>query len=179
MNGIHQKPMENYESFLRELSGKQEPVNMPATKPTQKKCERNKNVLLSIIDTRKTIGRMGIALRGHWDNSKYHPDVGEPSGHGGLGNFLELVNPIICQRNTSLEEQLKTCSSRETYISKPTQNILLNCCSDAITEKIIKRVNDAQYFSILCDEVSDTSNKEQLSFCLRYMDKTRNIWRLL
>ena len=54
--------MENYESFLGELSGKQEAVNMQVTKPTQKKCERNKNVLLSIIDIIKTIGRMGIAL---------------------------------------------------------------------------------------------------------------------
>ena len=147
--------MENYESFLRELSGEQEPVNMQVTKPTQKKCERNKNVLLSIINIIKTTGRMGIALRGHQEDSKHHPDVGQPSGHDGLGNFLELVNLTIRQGNTSFEEHLKTCSSRETYISKTTQNILLNCCSDAITETIIKRVNAAQYFSILCDEVSD------------------------
>ena len=84
--------MENYESFLRELSGKQEPVNMQVTKPTQKKCERNKNVLLSIIDIIKTIGRMGIALRGQRDDYKYHQNIGEPSGLGRLGNFLELVN---------------------------------------------------------------------------------------
>ena len=69
--------MENYESFLRELSGKQETVDMQVTKPTQKKCERNKNVLLSIVDIIKTIGSLDIALRGHWDDSKYHPDVGE------------------------------------------------------------------------------------------------------
>ena len=87
--------MENYERFLRELSGKQEPVNMQVTKPTQKKCERNKNVLLSITDIIKTIGRMGIAVRGHRDDSKYYPDVGEPSGHGGLDNFVELVNLTV------------------------------------------------------------------------------------
>ena len=74
-NGIHKKSMENYESFLIELSGKQEPVNMQVTKPTQKKCETNKNVLLSITDIIKTIARIGIALRGHQDNCKYHPDV--------------------------------------------------------------------------------------------------------
>ena len=105
--------MENYESFLGELSGKQEPVNMQVIKPTQKNCERNKNVLLSIIDNIKTIGRMGIALRVHWDDFKYHPDVVEPSGHGGLGNFVQLFN-LIWQGNKNLEKQLKTCSSRET-----------------------------------------------------------------
>ena len=52
--------MENYESFLRELSGKQKPANMKVTKPTYKKGERNKNVILSIIDIIKTSGRMGI-----------------------------------------------------------------------------------------------------------------------
>ena len=39
-NGIHKKSMENYESFLRELTGTQEPVNMQVNKPTQKNCER-------------------------------------------------------------------------------------------------------------------------------------------
>ena len=32
---------------------------------------------------------MDIALKGHRDDSKYHPDVGEPSGHSGLGNSVE------------------------------------------------------------------------------------------
>ena len=71
-------------------------------------------MLLSIIDIIKPIGRMGITLRGHQDDSKYHPDVGEPSGLGGLGNFVEPVNLTICQGNKNLEEHLKTCSSRET-----------------------------------------------------------------
>ena len=114
---------------------------------------------------------MGIPLRGHREDSKYHPDTGELSGHDGLGNFVELVSLTIRQRNASLEKHLKTCSSREAYVSKTTQNILLNCYSNAITKTIIKRLVDAQYFSILCDEASDTSNKEQLSFCLRYVVK--------
>ena len=58
-------------AFLKELSGKQELVNMQVPTPTQKKCERNKNVLLSIIDIIKTIGRMGIALRGNEIPSRY------------------------------------------------------------------------------------------------------------
>ena len=58
-------------AFLKELSGKQELVNMQVTTATQKKCERNKNVLLSIIDIIKTIGRMGIALRGNEIPSRY------------------------------------------------------------------------------------------------------------
>ena len=124
--------------------------------------------MLSIIDIIETIGRTGIALRGDRDYSKYHPDVGEPSGHGGLGDFVELVNLTIRQGNTSFEEHLKTCSRRKIYISKTTQNILHSVMP---SQRQLLRVNDAQYFSILCEEASDTSNKEQLSFCLRYVDK--------
>ena len=40
--------------------------------PTQQKCERSKNVLLSIIGIMKSTGKMGIALRGYLDGSKYH-----------------------------------------------------------------------------------------------------------
>ena len=118
---------------------------------------------------------MGTALRGPWDDSKYHPDVGEPSSLGGRGNFVELVNLTIRQGNKNLEEHLKTCSSREIYISKTTQNILLSCCSDAITGTTIKGINYAQYFTILCDEASDISNKEQLFFCLTYVEKKGKI----
>ena len=173
--GIHKKSMDNYGSFIRELSGKQGPANMQVTKLTQKKCERNKNVLLSVIDIIETIGRMRIALRGHQDDSKYHSDGGEPSEHHELDNPVEMVNLMIRQGNRSLEGHLKACSSTETYISKVTQNVLLDCCSDRFTETIIKRVNYAQYFCTLCDEASDTSNKEQLHFCLRCVDKKGEI----
>ena len=32
------------------------------------------------------------------------------------------------------------------------------------------------FFSVLCDEASYSSNKEQLSFCLRYVDENGDIW---
>ena len=118
---------------------------------------------------------MGIPLRGHRDNSQYHPEVGEPATHAGVGNFVELLNFAVRQGNKDLEDHLKNCSSRETYISKTTQNNLLNCCYDLMTETIINKVKQAKFFSVLCDEASDSSNKEQLSFFLRYVDKNGDI----
>ena len=44
-----------------------------------------------------------------------------------------------------------------------------------MTEAIINKVKQAKYFSVLCDEASDSSNKEQLSFCLRYVDENGDI----
>ena len=70
---------------------------------------------------------------------------------------------------------MKTCSSRETYLSKTTQNLLLTCCCDIMTETIIGRVKEAEFYSVICDEASDTSNKEQLSFCPRYVNDDGDI----
>ena len=120
-------------------------------KQVNKPAKRNNRILLSIIDLLKTAGQMGIPLRGHRDESQYHPEVGEPASHAGVGNFVELLNFAVCQGNKDLEDYLKNCSSRETYISKTTQNNLLNCCYDFMTEVIMKKVKQVKFFSVLCE----------------------------
>ena len=57
---------------------------------------------MSIIDAIKTIGKMGVPLRRHRDDSRYQPDVGEPSNHPGVGNFVEFINFAVRQGNQTL-----------------------------------------------------------------------------
>ena len=83
---------------------------------------------------------MGIPLRGHRDNSQNHPEVGEPAIHVEVGNFVELLNFAIRQVNRDLEDHLKNCSSREIYVSKTTQNNLLNRSYDLTIEAILNKV---------------------------------------
>ena len=156
------------------MTGKVVQVNVQAVE-TSEQTKTNNRILLSIIDLLKTAVQMGIPLRGHRDDSQYHPEVGEPATDAGVGNFVELLNFAVCQGNKDLEDHLKNCSSRETYISKTTQNNLLNCCYDLMTETIINKVKQAKFVSVLCDEASDSSNKEQLSFCLRYVDENGDV----
>ena len=49
----------------------------------------NRKILRSIIDTIIFLGRQGLALRGHRDDSPYHPDVGEYSVVS-VGNILTV-----------------------------------------------------------------------------------------
>ena len=93
-----------------------------------------------------------------------------------LCNFVDVLNFAIRQGNKDLENHLRNCSSRETYISKTTQNNLLDCFYDRMKEIIINKVKQAKSFSVLCHEASDSSNKEQISFCLRYIDQNGNIF---
>ena len=51
----------------------------------------NRKILRSIIDTIIFLGRQGLDLGGHRDDSQYHPVVGEYST-GNVGNFIELLN---------------------------------------------------------------------------------------
>ena len=92
-----------------------------------------------------------------------------------LSNFLQILNFAVCQCSKYVEDHLKNCSSRETYISETTQNNLLNCCYDAMTEVIINKVKQANFFSGLCDEASDSSNKEQFLFGRRYINENGDI----
>ena len=82
------------------------------------------------------------------------------------------VNNKCAKRDKSF---LFSDSSRETYISKTTQNLLLPCCYDIMAETIIGRVKEAKFYSVFCDETSDASNKKQLTFCLRYVNDDGDI----
>ena len=90
--GIHCKSMDNYKELLKQVSGKKDPVDQQLSKSTIKQVGKNKKVLFTIIDAMKTKGKMGVPLRGHRDDSRYQPDVGEPANHPGVCNFIEFIN---------------------------------------------------------------------------------------
>ena len=73
-----------------------------------------------------------------------------------------------------LEEHLKNGPKNASYISKNSQNELIKCCGQVITEKIIE-VKRNKFFSIIADEAADCSSKEQLSLVLRFVDDDLNI----
>ena len=112
---------------------------------------------------------LGLSLRGHRDDSIYHPDVGCYSA-GGIGNFVELLNYRVWRGDTNLGDHLIKHKNNASYISKSTQNDLTKCCGD----NIISGVKQRKYFSILA-EAADCSNKEQMPLVLRYVDKKNNI----
>ena len=69
-----------------------------------------------------------------------------------------------------LEKHLKNCSKYASYISKASQNDLISCCGQFITELVVRKIKENQLFSILADEPSDCSNQEELSLVIRHVD---------
>lgn len=140
----------------------------------KKKIKETKQALSPIIDTIALCGRMGIALRGHRDDSKYHPSPGGYS-KGQVGNFVRLVNFAIRHGDFNLENHLKTAPKNATYLSKTFQNEIIEILGSVILDKIVSSVKKANYFSIIADEAHDQSNKELMSVVLRYIDSELDV----
>ena len=69
-----------------------------------------------------------------------------------------------------LGDHLTTASKNATYTSCVIQNQVIDVVADQVRQKIIKNVQKARWFSVIADEVTDVSNKEQLSLVVRYVD---------
>ena len=150
-------------------SGKSIPINLLLEENKKHQNEQARKILTPIVDTYVTASRMGIALRGHQDDSKYHPEPGGFSLNS-TGNAVEMLNFRVRGGDKDLKNHMENAPRNATYMSKTIQNELIKCSGDVILDKIIPDVKKAIYYSIIADEAHDKSNKELMSVCLRYFD---------
>ena len=156
------------------MSGKSKAINVLVNEGLRKEIAYNRQILVPIIDSIIFCGRTNTFLRGHRDDAQYHPNIGEYSD-GRVGNFIELINFAVRRDENVLENHLQNHQKNASYISKTSQNKLISCCGQVITDTLISEVKNSKYFSILADEACDSAVKEQLSLVLRYVDSDYNI----
>ena len=130
--------------------------------------------MIPIVDTIILCGQLGLPLGGHRDDSKYHPEVWEYS-EGRVGNFIELLNYHVHIGDVALQSHLSRCNQNASHISKSPQNKLIKCCGEIICEQLIAEVKKSKFYSILADETSDCSNKEQMSLVLCFVAEEFNV----
>ena len=114
---------------------------------------RNRNILTSVIKTLILCGRQNLPIRGHTDETS---------------NFRALLE-FKAENDDLLRKHLNSQSPR--YVSPTVQNELLNICGNIIRDKVVSTCNNAQYFTVIADETTDKSAKEQLCICVRYVNK--------
>ena len=146
--GLHACTFPILTSLLLQMSGAAQPIEIIIDSVIKKEVEENRKKLAPIVDSVLFCSRLGLPLRGHRDDAKYHPEVGSYSS-GGVGNFVKV-----------LEEHLKTCGKNQTYISKTSQNKMINCCGQVISEMIIEDIKKSKFYTIIADEASDSSGKD-------------------
>ena len=114
----------------------------------------NRRALEIIFDAIKLLGRQGLALRGHDDeNSNVYQAL----------QFVKKHNPDI---GSWLGR-----SSRLKLLSHDIQNEILRLYSHDILRRLVSKIQRAKFFSLIADETSDISRKEQVSICVRFVDE--------
>ena len=77
--------------------------------------------------------------------------------------------------DVKLMEHLENAPRNATYRAKTIQNEIIETVGNYISSKIIAEVKQTRMFSVMADGAADTSNKENLSLVLRYVDSSKNI----
>ena len=113
-------------------------------------------------------GTQGLALRGHRDDSSADPGRNK-------GTLLALLDYSVRSGNSTLAKHFEVAAKNATYTSKTIQNQLIGIIGDFIRDKFIEEIKTAKFYSILCDDVTDVSNKEQLSIVFQFVDETNLI----
>ena len=117
---------------------------------------------------------LGLALRGHRDSGELLIDE---SFLGNLnydqGNFRALLQLMINSGDKTLYDHLKNSAKNALHISSLTQNHLIDAINTHMLTQIGEEVRQARYFSLLADETTDSSHKDQLCICSRYLYKNK------
>lgn len=116
----------------------------------------NHDMLSYVIEAIRTLGRQGLALRGsfqHHDGPTSEPD----------SNLWQILQAF--SRNS---ERLRTLLSKSmTYCSPKVQNELLGLMGNTVQRIVADKIRRAPFYSLMIDETSDITGKEQTVICFR------------
>ena len=129
--------------------------------------ENNEKVIESLFKVVLLCGKQGLAFRGHHDDHVNWAELEEDNSLN-QGNFIELVR-FRAETDHVLSSHLQNSPSNARYTSKTIQNDLIEVIGKCICKDIIEEVKRSKYYTVIADEVTYASNKEQLSIVLRYV----------
>lgn len=140
-------------------------------KSKQAVIDANKHRLRPIIKTVIFCARNNLALRGHRDDGLInHEFQREELLAGNQGIFRSLLGFRLDSGDVDLKYHLENAGETCTMISKTIQNEIIESIGEVVRKDILDDVKNSKFYSILCDETTDISTKEQMSMCLRYVD---------
>ena len=161
----HCRAMTSMREFLARYQDPSQSVGTISDSQAQRVMDSNKNVVESMFKVALLYGKQGLAMRGHRDDRVQWEDEGEGSNEG---NFIQLVR-FRAETDKVLADHLSKAPRNARYTSKTIQNELLRVLGDKIRNDILEEVKCAKFYCVIADEVTDASNKEELSIVIRYI----------
>ena len=166
----HLESLAMMSEFLARYENPSQAVDTVLISEAQKRMKENEKVISSLFKVVLLCGKQGIAFCGHRDDGINWEEANEESSSN-QGNFIELVR-FRAETDEVLSQHLQKSSHNARYTSKTIQNELIEIVGNHIFNNIIEEVKASKFFTLIADEVTDASNHEQLSICLRYVHAT-------
>lgn len=164
-NNYHKNSFLAAQDFIKIFNNVEKSVENQVNTARKNQTMENRERLKPIIKTVILCGHQNISLRGHRDDGKL---TDSKKSLANEGNFRELLRFRIDAGDQVLKDHLENARSNATYISKTTQNELINSCGKAILTQIVERIKKRRIYTIIFDETTDLSHTSQLSLCIRY-----------
>ena len=119
----------------------------------------NRKMLLKILQNLRFLARQCISVRGDNDETE--------------SNFCQLLM-LRGEDDSNVLRWMEKKANK--YTSAVIQNELLEIMALSVLRKISSRISSSSFYSIMADECTDVSNKEQLVLCFRWVDEDLSVY---
>ncbi|XP_065191926.1 zinc finger MYM-type protein 1-like [Sycon ciliatum] len=117
--------------------------------------EKNRKMFMLMLSNVRFLARQGLALRGDGDETN--------------SNFIQLIH-LRTNECTVVDVSAWLERRAYKYTSPEVQDECLQLMALSILRQLSKSIADCPCYSIMADECTDLSNKEQFTICLRWVD---------
>ena len=133
-----------------------DPITMLNSQVEKSRIEE-RQYLKTIMECIQYLARQGLPLRG--------------SDH--IDDNLTQLLLLRGKDNPALSERIaiNSTTNKRKFTHQDYQNELLTLMANEVLRKKLNQIKQSRFFSTICDEYTDVSNKEQLSFCVRWVDR--------
>ena len=131
-----------------------------ATELHNEKVKKNRQILMTLIDSVIFLGKQELPFRGH-DESRESTNK---------GNYVELLQ-FVAERDKDFHYHLST-NKVFTGTSGKIQNDLITAIADVLVNEIKEEIKKAPFLAVMVDETTDVSNAAQLALMVRYVTDT-------
>ena len=114
--------------------------------------ELSRRCFMAILDSIQYLAHQGIPFRGHGSDED--------------SNFFQLLM-MKSKEFPELKAWLEKKQGK--FVTHDVHNEILTIMSNSALRSLLKKI-EGNIYSTMCDEYTDCSNHEQLTFCLRWME---------